>query len=152
MLISVWLGARNRPYVRRGDEPAEPAKATDLRPQILFAVAIAVCFVYGLLDWLQHSFLGSVFTTWLSAVMLGCAGMVLYRLLRRQIDDPVNYDHEVESEHLGHAGTLSLSRPILWLAGLLAASALVGFFIAIVGFFVLSCGSRHERAGGAPRS
>ena len=136
-LISVWLGARNRPYDRYEHEPAARAKATDLRPQILFAAAIGVCFVYGLLDGLQHSFLGGVFTTWLSAVMLGFAGMVLYRLLGRQIDHPVNYDHEVEGEHVRHAGTLSLSRPILWLAGLLGASTLVGFFIAIVGFFVL---------------
>jgi TctA family transporter len=136
-LISVWLGARNRPYRRREDEPAERAKATDLRPQLLFAAAIGACFVYGLFDGLRHSFLGSVFTTWLSAVMLGLTGMVLYRLLRQQIEDPVNYDHEAEGEHVRHAGTLSLSRPILWLAGLLAASALVGFFIAIVGFFIL---------------
>ncbi|MDJ0896775.1 MAG: tripartite tricarboxylate transporter permease [Alphaproteobacteria bacterium] len=134
--VSVWLGARNRPESKTETEDETVSKATDLRPQAAFAGLIAALFAYGLYDGLQHSFLGGVFTVSVSAVMLAFTGYLLWVLLSGRSTDPANYDHEHEGEHVGQEGVVSLSHYLWWLAGLLAATALVGFFISIAAFFL----------------
>jgi hypothetical protein len=95
-----------------------------------------LCFVYGLYDGLQQSFLGGVFTTWICVAMLGFSGTVLYHLLAGHTDNPVNYDLEAGNAAARDGGS-GPWRYVAWLGGLLAASALVGFFLALVAFFIL---------------
>ena len=136
-LLSVWLGARNRPHSRAEELSGAPTRAADLRPQCVFAAAILICFVYGFYDGLQQSFLGGVFTTWICVAMIGSSGIVLYQLLAGHTDGPVNYDLEAGYAGAREAGMTGPWRYVAWLGGLLVASALVGFFIAIVAFFIL---------------
>jgi putative tricarboxylic transport membrane protein len=136
-LLSVWLGARNSPHTRAEKLEGLSTTARDLRPQCVFAAAIMLCFVYGLYDGLQQSFLGGVFTTWVSMAMIGFSGIVVYHLLAGHTDNAVNYDLEADNAAGQGSGTAGPWRYVVWFAALLLASALVGFFIAIVAFFIL---------------
>jgi len=114
---------------------AQPPRATNLRPQTLFAAAIFAAFAYGLYDATQQSLLGGVFTGGVSAVMLLLSGVVLFKLLRNRMEDPVNFDNEVSAGYIGDQSIASLPHYLYWILGLVASCYLVGFLLSLTGFF-----------------
>jgi len=135
-IVSVWLGARNAPKSETLAAEGGPAKATSMRPQALFALGTVILFAWGLIDGLQRSFLGGVYTIGIGIVMLPIAIYVLYMTARNRTESVLNYDHEIEGEHVGKPGVPGLWHYILWLGGFILGVALIGFWLAIVGFFV----------------
>lgn len=136
-LLSIWAGARNMPS-RKGEAPQQAAaRANDLRPQLAFAAAVVVIFAIGLYDGLQHAYLASIFPVTVSTVMMLPSLWVLAALARGRSDNPANYDHEVEGEHVGRPGVVGLWHYVWWLFGFLAACIAAGFFIAIVTYFIV---------------
>ena len=136
-IISIYLAIRSS---KKGsaEEEAENKRpvATNLGPQTLFAGLVCLAFGYGLYDASQQSFLGGVFTGGLCALMLVLSLIVFFKLLTNQVDDPVNFDNEVDAGYVGDQSITSLPHYIYWLVGLIAGCYLVGYLIAIAVFFV----------------
>ena len=135
--LSVWLGARNAPKGETDTEEALESKAKNMRPQAMFATFVFAFFLWGLLDGLQQSMLGGIYTIGIGVLMLPLAGYMLYLTWTNKVAHTVNYDHEVEGEHLADPDTAPLLHYILWLAGFIVAVMLIGFWLSIVGFFVV---------------
>ena len=139
-VLSIVLGAI---YGQRDDdsEEAKAAKPASRGPQIAFTGLLILVFAYGLYDAWQQSFLGGVFTGAVAVVMLIFAPWVLFKLSKGAVSDGVNHDQEhayqtygVDSGQGGMAGQWHY---VFWLAGLLLAMYLLGFVIAISGFFIV---------------
>lgn len=137
MAVSVWLGVRNVPTGETDAVEAAASKAASMRPQAWFATLVFAFLLWGLLDGLTHSFLGGIYTIGIAAVTLPIAAWAMYLTWSNRVEHAINYDHEVESDHLQSADTPSLLHYLLWLAGFLVAIMLVGFWLSIVGFFLL---------------
>jgi TctA family transporter len=135
IVVSVILGVRNKPQGQPGDN-APDFFAADLRPQLLFSGLVAVVFIWALLDSTRHSLLGAVFPVSVAVVMLGAMAFVFKGVLAGGSDILYNYDEE----RPGIEGVASPEKGIWyflsWLLGLLALTALAGFFIALNVFFV----------------
>ena len=137
-VFSAWLGARNAPSETvDAAEDGVAAKTTNMRPQALFAAFVLVLFIIALIDGLQHSFLGAVYTVGISVVMLPLSVYLLYITATNRTDNPANYDHEVEGEHVGQEGVAPLYYYVLWLAGFIGCVMVIGFWLSIVGFFLV---------------
>jgi hypothetical protein len=130
------MGARNPPENPVATEEQKKSHTVNKKPQLAFACGIFLFFVLGLVDALQHSYLGGVFTGGVSAVMLLFSGIVIWQLATGNVDDPVNYDHEISGEHVGVKDVASLGHYIYWFIAFLLGVATVGFLIALVFFFV----------------
>lgn len=143
-VVSIYFAARHASKSGGEDNTAEETKpeahkaprATNLRPQTLFAAAICLAFAYGLYDAFQQSLLGGVFTGGISTLMLALSGVVLFKLATKRVDDPVNFDNEVVAGYQGDQSITSLPHYVFWIAGLIASCYLVGFLISIAAFFV----------------
>lgn len=144
-LISIYFAARHASGKSKNktvnneeveDTGSRPVRANNLQPQAVFAGGVFITFAYGFYDSFQQSFLGSVFTASLCAVMLVISGAVLFKLVTGRIDDPVNHDNEVINGHIGDQGIASLFHYLYWIAGLVVSCYLLGFLISIIGFFV----------------
>ncbi len=135
-LLSVWAGARNMPN-KTSEMPEQAARATDLRPQLAFAVAVVAIFVIAFYDGLQRAYLAAIFPLTVSTAMMLPGLWVVMALARGGSKSPANYDHEIEGEHVGRPGIVGLWHYVWWLFGFLAACIVVGFFIAIVAFFIV---------------
>lgn len=107
------------------------------RPQLVFAGAVVAAFAYGLFDSFQHSFLGSVYTTVLCAVMLVMSSVVFYQILTGGTHTTANFDNEVAAGYKGDPSITGLMHYLYWLIGLVAGCFLVGYLIAITVFFIL---------------
>ena len=136
-LISAWMGARNAPTGETDAGEAVAAKATDMRPQALFAGLVVLLFAWGLYDGLQHSFLGAVYPVGLCIAMLPLSIWLFVILWRNKTEHKANYDYEIEGDHAGQEGVPGLWHYISWLGGFFAAILLVGFWISITAFFVI---------------
>ena len=136
-VLSAWLGARNAPSGEVDAEMARRLKAKNMRPQAWFATAVFAFFAWGLIDGLGKSLIGGIFTIGIGVVMLPIAAYLVYVTWSNKVNHNVNYDHEVEGEHLQSSETPGLWHYILWLASFLVATVLVGFWLSIVGFFAV---------------
>jgi putative tricarboxylic transport membrane protein len=143
-VASVYFALRSKPKDGADDSTDNQAageaprrRASNLRPQIIFAVAVVGLFGYGLYDALQHSFLGGVFTAGLCALMLAMSLVVLFKLLRGRQEDPVNFDNEVEAGYNTDSSITSLPHYVYWLSGLVLGCYLFGYLIAIGLFFII---------------
>ena len=120
----------------------EDAETKNNRPtlrggQVAFTALVLLVFLYGLYDAWQQSFLGGVFTGAVAGVMVLLSAWLLYKLTLGPVDDPANYDYEIQGSHAGQAGVASLGHYLYWLAAFLLGIYLVGFLIALVVFFLL---------------
>jgi hypothetical protein len=102
----------------------------------LFAGLILLIFALGIWDATQHSFLGSVFTGSVSVVMFVVTAILIWQLVTASPSHGANFDHEFELAQHEEKPTASLWHYVLWIGGLVAGTALFGFLIAIIGFFV----------------
>jgi len=128
-IASMWAGAR---YGRTPiDEGGASGRVRDTRPQLLFALFMAAVFAYAVFDVLRWSFLAKAFPLGISIVALAGALFVVAVIFRGPPASLMVFDTEAEPS----SGMASLTRYLLWLAGLLAASGLVGFVIGLALFF-----------------
>ncbi|MBL6958423.1 MAG: tripartite tricarboxylate transporter permease [Rhodospirillales bacterium] len=136
-VISVFLGARNKPQAEEEVHDVTSVHAADLRPQLIFSGFVGIVFLYALYDSTKHSTLGSVFTMGVGAVMLVAAIFVIKGVWQSGGEqNTFNYDEE-------RPGVASFKVPekgiwyfLIWIIGLLGLTALTGFFIALNVFFV----------------
>ncbi len=137
-VASVYFGARYAAKSGDGKGSVEPeGKAETVRPQIAFSVLVLALFLFGLYDSLQRDFLGQIFPLTTAVVMIGFAAHALGTLIRGGVGHPISYDEEADYELRGTAQAVSAEHFLLWIAGLLVMTFLVGFVIAMAAFFAL---------------
>ena len=136
-VVSVWVGARNVPTGETEQADGTVAKTTNMGPQALFAGFVVALFAYGLYDAMQHSFLGAVYPVGICLTMLPIAIYLFYVTAKNKTKNSANYDYEVEGDHAGREGVPSLGYYLIWLACFIGAVMLVGFWLAIAGFFIV---------------
>jgi TctA family transporter len=130
ILVFVSLGARQRKLADSEDE--SPKIGAQAWPQALFALVPAAVFAMVLLDATRHSFLGAVFPMAIGAVMLPITLYVAIRLMTERVPSRLRHDgEEVADPEQGGFWTY-----LLWFVGLVAGTALVGFLLASILFFL----------------
>jgi hypothetical protein len=125
---SVWAGVR---FGRGGriDEGGKSGIVAKRWPGIVFAGALAMLLAYAVADSLRWSFLGRVFPLAVSIPSLAGALAVIAMIV-------LGRGHVFDTEARS-ATPRTMERYLAWLAGLLAASAVVGFVLAMALFFAL---------------
>lgn len=138
-LISIWLGVRKQTDQARVGVQTEGtsalATAEQIWPQLAFGFAVMGVFGFALFEALGLSRLGGIFPIGISVFGLVTTGLMLLPLLRGKLDISANFDAELqtrESDVRGGAWAM-----IGWLAGFVFAISLVGFFAALIVFFVV---------------
>jgi putative tricarboxylic transport membrane protein len=142
---SIWLGLRARVSeatpaeilaVEARDTATGPAANIRARgAQIVFALVALVFFAVGIHDSLQQSFLGQVFPLIMASAGAIFTALVLVLLVVGKPNHVVSSDteHEAQSEGIPLRSTFGA---LLWVALLVALTALAGFIIALVAFFI----------------
>jgi putative tricarboxylic transport membrane protein len=142
---SVWLGLRARVTEtapddeRPEDDIRAPGVAGNIRarvPQLVFAGVAMAIFVVAVVDALDQSFLGQVFPLLMAtAGALFTAALILLLVVAPQ-GHVAAVDLERGRVPLAQGGPRSIVESLSWVALLVALTALVGFFAALVVFFV----------------
>ena len=139
-VLSIWLSLRKRP----GDSVAAAvhtegssaqARAGEVWPQVAFALAALAAFAFAVVSGLSVSLLAAIFPIAIGLVGLAATGLVLLPLLRGKPDSPANFDAELtprENDVRGGAWAM-----LGWFAAFVATISLVGFFAALILFFVV---------------
>ena len=132
---SIYFGLKNRV-----DDSGPTDDALTHRiprgPQALFAALMLAVFGFAMWDASQHTFLGQVFPMGVAIVGLVFAGILTLALLRGPSTHPAFFDHEVTGEHAGEDGVGRLWSGALWIGALVGLTALIGFYLAMIVFFV----------------
>lgn len=115
-------------------EEDETAAAKNLWPQVIFTGIAVAFFIFTIAEGAQNSFLDAVFPVTVGAVGLLTAAIVLFWQLRgatgRGAAGNVNFDLD------DGTSTGSLWRFVGWLVGFVIAIGVVGFTLALIGFFL----------------
>jgi len=128
-VASIWAGARfGRSDI---DEGGASGRVRHIRPQLLFGLFMVATFSYAVFDLLRWSFLAKAFPLAVAVMALAGALCVVAIILRRPRANAVIFDTEAQTT----PGMASMGHYFAWLAGLLAASALLGFVIGLALFF-----------------
>jgi TctA family transporter len=141
--LSMWFGARNAPK-DEADLGRTVVKTSNMRPQAMFTGLVVLLFAFGLYDGVQHSFLGAVYPVGICLVMLPLAIYLFYVTATNKTDNTANYDYEVEGDHVGRDGVPRLGYYLAWLGGFIVAVILIGFWLAITGFFLIFLRARSD--------
>jgi hypothetical protein len=141
-IASIWAGAR---FGRSDfDEGGASGRVRDTRPPLLFALFLVAVFCYAVYDSLRWSFLAQAFPLAVAVMaLLGALGVVAI-ILRRPRESAVIFDTEAGAR----PDMASMGHYFAWLAGLLAASALLGFVIGLTLFFAAFLHFRARASAG----
>jgi putative tricarboxylic transport membrane protein len=126
---SMWAGARYGRTVI--DEGGASGRVQDRRPQLVFALFMLAAFGYAVWDLLRWSFLGKAFPLGVALIAVAGALFVAAAIVRGARGSRIVFDTEAQPP----PGMIALGHYLLWIAGLLAASALVGFVLGLALFF-----------------
>jgi len=140
-VVSIWFGSRKRPADAEAaaitintEGDGDNAKATNLMPQIVFTVLAIGVFAYTLLDTSRLSFLDKVFPMTVSVVGVLACLLVLIPQIRASrglaTAGSANFDMDANASDGGPW------RFVAWLIGFVALIGLVGYFLALVIFFM----------------
>jgi putative tricarboxylic transport membrane protein len=135
-VASIYMGWR---FQKSHSAPASvPVRRRALIPQILFCAFVFGLFAFTLIDAMDLLFLGKVFPLGVAVVMLLFSGVVLTRLVLAKPAAAVVFDSETEAGHDGRPRPVaSIEHYLLWIIGLVATIALVGFVLAVALFLVV---------------
>jgi putative tricarboxylic transport membrane protein len=149
-LVSVWLGSRSRvgeggivKAAPAGAAPVDDRPVAPRGPQAVFAGLVLALAIYAVIAAWQKSFLGGIFPLIAAGVVLIFSTLLLAAILFGRPGNAAHYDQEYQ-EPYRELGVRGLWLNIAWFAGLLVASALVGFILAIVAFFIAFLRLRAE--------
>ena len=124
--VDVSAGATLHPY--GGHARAER------RPQIVFATLMLIVFAYGVASSHSLSFLGAVFPTATSALMVVFTGVIVWKLVHGGPGHSTHYDQELAAREQGVHDGRSVWPSVGWFAFLFALNALVGFILSLAVF------------------
>jgi putative tricarboxylic transport membrane protein len=146
-VVSLWIGMKARVddgsgVAMKQTDPNAPAPGPALAlrerwPQIAFAALALGLFVFAINDALRQSFLGQVFPLVVASIAALFGAIVLFRLFVAKDSAKIVYDQEEAPENAADQGVRSLWSGAFWIALLVALTALVGFFLAMIAFFLI---------------
>ena len=134
-VVSLYFGLRGAKggSVVQTEGSGDTARATVLWPQIAFTLLVLAAFVFTFYEGIQNSFLAAVFPTSIGVVGIVATLAVLYPLVTGNVASSANFDAETGVDRTVTSGPwLYLG----WFAAFVATVALVGFFAALILFFV----------------
>ena len=135
-ILSVYFGLRNRVDDTGVDGLEMPTSHGTRDLQLVFAVAMLGLFGIALHDAMAHSFLGAVFPMGVAVVGLVFGIILLIHLWRGHSDHPAFFDYELVGDHVGQEGLGWFWSGPAWIAGLVVGTAIFGFYIAMIAFFI----------------
>lgn len=135
-VASVYFGLKNRIDDGGAEGEVVVTSRTSRTIQIAFALAAMVFFALALWDANSQSMLGGVFPLGVAVVGVVFGAILLVHLWRGHDDHPAFYDYEIVGDHVGNEGNLWFWTGPAWIAGLVVTTALVGFYLAMIGFFI----------------
>jgi TctA family transporter len=112
------------------------ASRADRLPQIVFSVLVLAIFAYGVASSYPLSFLGAVFPTATSALMLCFTGFIVWKQLRAEPGHSTHYDQELAAKVKGEHDGKSVWPSVAWFAVLFGLTTLVGFILSLAVFIV----------------
>lgn len=133
LLISVYFSRKGQV-----DENAElmeqKPKSYSRLPQVLFTGGVTLFILIALWDSHLQSFLGGVFPLVIAYISLPFVIILFWKLLRR-VDTPDLFDSEqIDSQR--DSFKRKWFEPILWIGGLYASTAIIGFIPSVMLFFI----------------
>lgn len=138
IILSVWLGARSN-RSQGGSIQTEGSGAisdtTRMWPQIAFTLGTMGFFAFALYESIGLSMLAKVFPMGIAIVGLAAGTMILIPQLRGTRTSPEVFDGE-DARRGTDDGPVGPMKYMIWLAVFVGAIGLVGYFLALVLFFV----------------
>ncbi|OAM74526.1 tripartite tricarboxylate transporter permease [Devosia elaeis] len=143
-VVSVWFSTRKRkptepldPAIEALDELEEESKsvvASNIWPQVIFTGLTLGWFAFAIIDGSSKSFLDKVFPITVGLIGVGASLLVLWPQLmaatgRRKIGGSFNFDLDANR-------AADFWPYVAWIVGFILATGVVGFFLALVGFFI----------------
>lgn len=135
-LTSIYFGLKNRVDDTGPTGDAVVTSKSSRNIQIVFALAMMAFFAMALSDAVSHTFLGGVFPIGVGVVGVLFGIILLVHLWSGHEDHPAFFDYEIVGDHVGNEGNGWFWTGPAWIAGLVVTTALVGFYIAMIGFFI----------------
>jgi TctA family transporter len=131
-LLSLWAGVRqNQKAAISSEGSIEDSRATRLWPQLLFTVFVIGLFAFTLLEGMKNSFLAMLFPVVVACVGGAAALLVLVAQARGpKFAGSANFDTDAGTRDGGPWRFLG------WFVGFIAVTGLVGFFLALIVYFV----------------
>jgi TctA family transporter len=132
-LLSLWAGLRNSSggSAINTEGAADDNRARVMWPQIAFVLAVGGLFVFTMLEGLKNSYLAMMFPVAVACVGLACAAWVLFAQSRGALAaGGANFDTEARASDRGPWPFVG------WFGGFIALTGLIGFFSALVLFFL----------------
>ncbi len=120
----------------RAAVPLGGTSLADRLPQLVFSVLVLVIFAYGLASSYPLSFLGAVFPTATSGLMLCFTGLIVWKQLRAEPGHSTHYDQELAAQVKGEHDGKSVWSSVAWFALLFGLTALLGFILSLAIFIV----------------
>jgi len=135
--VSVWLGARGGVTDTEPTTDADAGRAENRRPQLVFLIGVAAMSIYAIVSAARLSPLGSMFPISVAVVTIALAAYLIWALSAGPLDSPLNFDAEADRDNAELGMGRRLWPNVAWFAVLTAATALLGFVLATLAFFVL---------------
>jgi TctA family transporter len=140
-LISVWFGSRSRRGETKQVSPdtkdfAENSSKLIQKPQLAFLGGCIVFFLYAILSNLQLSPLGSMFPLSVVITTLGLCLYLISTLTVGRIKTPASFDPEHDMGPPPRSIQNSIWANAGWFGVLVATTALLGFLLGSLCFFV----------------
>jgi TctA family transporter len=141
ILVSVWLGFRDRQsgtqLISHGsDGPASDAPVLTRGPQLIFLGGSSAVLLYSIWSSLDLSPLGSMFPLSVSMVTLGLCLYLLGALIFGPVENRANVDLEYGVQYNEETEKSGVWVNVAWFAALIGATALFGFILGTLCFFV----------------
>ena len=143
-LVSVVVGLRQAKNIRAEGEVASGGK----RAPFIFLLAMIGFIIYALIDTAsipEYAFVDAVFPVFVASVSLVAALGLMVQMMLKPETAPIFADREKDAE--AKEMRYGLWQTLAWFAGLLLATSVFGFIIALTGFLLLFF---HFRAKLAP--
>lgn len=143
-LVSVVVGLRQAKNIRAEGEVASGGK----RAPFIFLMAMIGFIIYALIDTAsipEYAFVDAIFPVFVASVSLAAALGLMVQMMLKPETAPVFADREKDAE--AKEMRYGLWQTLAWFAGLLLATSVFGFIIALAGFLLLFF---HFRAKVAP--
>lgn len=139
IVLSVWLGARSNKAEGASiqtEGAGQISAATKIWPQLAFTGVVMALFLFTIYDTYDLSFLGKIFPIGIATVGLAAVLFVLWPQIRGNRESREVFDGE-EKRRAEDDGPVGPLKYIAILAGFVGLISLVGYFLALVLFFIL---------------
>ena len=130
-VLSLWAGLRKSGAALNTEGSIETSRAQRMWPQLAFGAALLAVFAFVIVEGLKNSYLAMLFPVIVGSLGIATVLLVMAAQARgAKAAGTANFDTEANAKDYGPWPFL------LWFGGFIGGVALVGFFAALVVWFV----------------